>query len=176
VSGLRPYDIATWALEAAPVVLALPVLWRTHRRFPLTDLLYAGVLVYLLYLVALALSGAYPGAERPGSAAIGRVLQGVVLALAAREILIRGQLLRARALLSLFVACLVLAFGAALELIGWGAALALGHGGGDARANLLCALGGALAALVLLSRLHDGRLKRLDRLSRDLSVESRPVS
>ena len=45
LSGLRPYDRATWAMEVAPVVIALPILWVTHRRFPLTTLLY--VLIFL---------------------------------------------------------------------------------------------------------------------------------
>ena len=148
------------------MVLALPVLLRTHRRFPLTDLLYGGVLLYVLYLISLALSGGQV-------AEIGRFLQGALLALAAREILIRGQHLRDRALLSLAVACIVLALGAALELVDWGSALLLGHAAGDARVNMLCALAGAVAALVLFSRVHDRRLKRLDRVSRVLEVEPR---
>jgi putative membrane protein len=163
MSGLRPYDLATWALEAAPVVLALPFLLKTHRRFPLTDLLYAGVLVYVLYLVSHVLSGGY-------LQEIGRFLQGVLLALAAREMLIRGQYLRDRALLPTAVVFIVLALSAGLELLEWGATHFLGQPGADPRANMLCALVGALAALLVFSRLHDLRLKRLDRFSRELEV------
>ena len=31
LSGMRPYDRTTWALEVFPVVIALPVLWATAR-------------------------------------------------------------------------------------------------------------------------------------------------
>jgi putative membrane protein len=44
LSGLRPYDRATWVLEVVPVVVVLAVLAATHRGFPLTTLLYARVL------------------------------------------------------------------------------------------------------------------------------------
>lgn len=47
VTGIHPYDRVTWALEVFPVVLALPVLGLTHRRFPLTDVLYIGVPSFL---------------------------------------------------------------------------------------------------------------------------------
>ncbi len=38
LSGLRPYDQATWLMEVFPVLLALPVLCGTAARFPLTPL------------------------------------------------------------------------------------------------------------------------------------------
>ena len=171
MSGLRPYDFAVWALEAAPVVLALPVLWRTHRRFPLTDLLYFSILAYIL---ALVLGGAHLVLDRHPYDEVGRFLQGFVPALAAREMLIRSQLLRAPGMLAGAVVCIVLAFGALIELLEWGAALALGHGEPvRTQAHLLVALFGAACALFLFSRLHDLRLKRLDRFSRVLEVEPR---
>ena len=36
LSGWRPYDRATWLMEVAPVMVAVPVLWLTYRRYPLT--------------------------------------------------------------------------------------------------------------------------------------------
>ena len=39
-SGIHPYDRPTWLLEVAPVLIALPVMALTYRRFPLTTLLY----------------------------------------------------------------------------------------------------------------------------------------
>ncbi len=176
MSGLRPYDLATWALEAAPVVLALPILWTTHRRFPLTSLIY---LCIFLYGVVLMFGGAYAGAQfaefldlgRNPYDGIGHVLQGFVLALVVREILIRGQFVRGQGMRAFVVLCIVLALGAAYELVKWGAALALRQAvPADAQVNLFCAFAGALAALALFSRLHDRQLKRLDRVSRDLEV------
>jgi putative membrane protein len=33
-SGLRPHDRFTWLLETAPILIAVPVLAATGRRFP----------------------------------------------------------------------------------------------------------------------------------------------
>ena len=41
MSGIGPFDRATWWLEVAPVIIVLPVLYLTRRRFPLTTLLPA---------------------------------------------------------------------------------------------------------------------------------------
>lgn len=34
VSGIRPFDHTTWVLEVFPILIAMPVLWATYRRFP----------------------------------------------------------------------------------------------------------------------------------------------
>src|SRR3990172_10387952 len=100
-SGFRPYDRMTWLLEVAPVLIALPILWATHRRFPLTTLLYVGIFVHALILM---LGGAYTYARVPLGFwladvfdlarnpydRIGHLAQGFVPAIAAREILLRG--------------------------------------------------------------------------------------
>ncbi len=36
VSGIEPYDRATWILEVGPVLVGIPILAATVRRFPLT--------------------------------------------------------------------------------------------------------------------------------------------
>ncbi|HWA11983.1 MAG TPA: hypothetical protein VHA15_02730, partial [Burkholderiales bacterium] len=46
ISGWRPFDRATWLLEVMPVLIALPLLWATYRRFPLTSLLYGLIFVH----------------------------------------------------------------------------------------------------------------------------------
>jgi putative membrane protein len=51
LSGLRPYDMATWALEVAPVVIAIPILWATYTRFPLTTLLYVCIFAHAVVLL-----------------------------------------------------------------------------------------------------------------------------
>ncbi len=172
MSGIRPYDIAAWALEAAPVVLALPVLVGTRRRFPLTDVVYVGI---FLYGVVLVFGGTCRllDLDRNPYNDIGHFLQGFVIALVVREILIRGQFLRSSGSLGFFITCIVLASSATYALVKWAAALALGLSAGGTQADTLCALAGALAALLLFSRVHDRRLKRLDRLSRVLEIEAR---
>ena len=51
VSGIAPYDRGTWLLEVAPVLIALPVMAWTWRRFPLTPLLYWLIAVHALVLI-----------------------------------------------------------------------------------------------------------------------------
>jgi putative membrane protein len=102
---------------------------------------------------------------------IGHFFQGFVPALAAREILVRGSYVRGRKMLAFIVVCIVLAVSAAYELIEWAAALALGQGADeflgtqgdpwDTQSDMFCALVGAIAALLLLSRAHDRQIARL---------------
>lgn len=183
LSGWRPYDRATWAMEVAPVVIALPLLWTTYRRFPLTTLLYACIFVHALVLM---LGGAYTyarvplgfqiaelfGLHRNPYDKIGHFFQGFVPVLVAREILIRGDFVRGRKMLAFIVVCIVLAISATYEFIEWGAALALGQGADeflgtqgdpwDTQSDMFFALLGAVAALVLFSRVHDRQIRQLD--------------
>lgn len=182
VSGFRPYDRATWALEVAPIVIALPILWTTYGRFPLTTLLYACIFVHAIVLMV---GGAYTYARVPlGSEIasllgvhrnpydkIGHFFQGFVPALAAREILIRGDYVRGRRMLAFVVVCIVLAISATYELIEWAAALLLGQGADeflgtqgdpwDTQSDMFAALVGAVAALLLMSRVHDRQIREL---------------
>ncbi len=179
VSGLDPYDRTTWALEVFPIVLALPVMAFTYRRFPLTTLLYACIFAHALVLM---LGGAYTYARVPLGFQIqdllqlgrnpydkiGHFFQGFVPALAAREILIRGAYVQGRRMLAFIVVCIVLAISASYELVEWGAAVVLGQGADeflgtqgdpwDTQSDMLLALIGASSALLLFSRRHDRQI------------------
>lgn len=179
VSGLDPYDRTTWALEVFPIVLALPVMAFTCRRFPLTTLLYACIFAHALVLM---LGGAYTYArvplgfhiqdllqlDRNPYDKIGHFFQGFVPALVAREILIRGAYVQGRRMLAFIVVCIVLAISASYELIEWGAAVVLGQGADeflgtqgdpwDTQSDMLLALIGASSALLLFSRRHDRQI------------------
>lgn len=182
VSGINPYDRATWVMEVFPVFIAIPLLWSTYRRFPLTTLLY--VLIFLHALV-LMLGGAYTYARVPlgfqladllGIARnpydkIGHFFQGFVPALIAREILVRGASVQGRRMLAFIVVCIVLAISASYELIEWAAALAMGQGADeflgtqgdpwDTQSDMFFALIGSITALLALSGLHDRQMRRL---------------
>lgn len=181
-SGIAPYDRPTWAMEVAPVAIALAILIPTWRRFPLTNLLYACI---FLHAVVLIVGGAYTYARVPLGFElaewldlsrnpydrIGHFFQGLVPALLAREILLRGDYVRGRGMLAFIVVCVVLAVSASYELIEWGAALALGQGADeflgtqgdpwDTQSDMFCALLGALSTLLLFARGHDRALRRL---------------
>jgi putative membrane protein len=184
LSGWKPYDRTTWALEVFPVVIALPVLWATHKRFPLTTVLYACIFVHALVLM---LGGAYTyarvplgfqladilGLERNPYDRIGHFFQGFVPALLAREILVRGEHVRGSTMLSFIVVCIALAVSAMYELIEWLAAVVLGQGADeflgtqgdpwDTQSDMLCALVGAVSALLLLGRLQDRQVRKIQR-------------
>lgn len=181
-SGLHPYDRLTWLLEVFPIILVLPVLWATRRTFPLTSLLYAGILAHA---AVLAMGGAYTYARVPLGFQIadwlhiarnpydkiGHFFQGFVPALAVREILIRGNYVRGRAMLAFLTISVVLAVSAAYELIEWASALALGQGADeflgtqgdpwDTQSDMFAALLGGALALATLSRVHDRQIARM---------------
>lgn len=182
LSGWQPYDRATWIMETLPVMLALPVLWGTARRFPLTDLLYIGI---FLHCAVLILGGAYTYARVPlGNELqdlfdlqrnpydkIGHFFQGLVPALAARELFIRHKVVNGKAWLAFLVVCLVMTVSAWYELIEWAAAVAMGQGADeflgtqgdewDSQSDMFTALIGSLAALALFSRLQDRQIAKL---------------
>ncbi len=180
LSGLEPYDRVTWALEVFPVLIALPLLAATRRRYPLTDLLY---LLIALHALVLILGGAYSYArvplgfwiadlldlQRNPYDRIGHFFQGFVPAMIAREVFLRGDHVRSPRMRAFLIVCTVLAISAAYELVEWAAALVLGQGADeflgtqgdpwDTQSDMALALLGAVTALVTLSRLHDGRLE-----------------
>lgn len=182
ISSVSPFDRTTWWLEVAPVLIALPVLWATRRRFPLTPLLHACIALHALVLIV---GGTYSyarvplgfelqswlGLTRNPYDKIGHFTQGFVPALVAREILLRGGYVQGRRMLAFLVICIVLAISASYELIEWAAALALGQGAdeflgtqGDAwdtQSDMAFALLGGMVALALLSRWQDSQIARL---------------
>ena len=184
LSGWRPFDMATWVMEVAPVVVVLLILWTTRERFPLTPLLYALIFVHAGVLM---LGGHYSYARVPLGDwlrdtlalarnpydGIGHFMQGFVPAIAARELLLRHTGLQRGAWLFVVVTGLCLGISAIYELIEWGAAVALGQGAEeflgtqgdpwDTQKDMAMAWIGAMAAQWLLARWHDRQLAALNR-------------
>ncbi|MDF9719706.1 DUF2238 domain-containing protein [Serratia marcescens] len=183
-SGISPYDRTTWLMEVAPVLIVLPLLWLTHRRYPLTPLLYT---LIFFHAVILIFGGMYSYARVPLGFEVqqwldldrnpydklGHFFQGLVPALAAREILLRGGYVQGRKMLGFVVCCIALAISALYELIEWWAALALGQGADeflgtqgdpwDTQSDMFCALLGAICGLLLFGRWQDRQIARLGR-------------
>ena len=184
-SGIAPHDRATWLLEVAPVLIALPVLAATWRRFPLTPLLYGLIAAQALVLI---LGGTYTYARVPLGFwlqdllhlgrnpydKIGHFMQGLVPALVAREILLRGGYMqRTHARMAGFLGvCVAMAVSAVYELIEWWVALALGMGAQDflgtqgdpwdTQSDMFFALIGATVAMLLFARWQDRQMRPLD--------------
>lgn len=181
-SAWHPHDYPTWWLEVLPAVAAFILVVVTRNSFPLTPLLY---LLILIHAIILMVGGHYTYAEVPigdwwrdltnGTRndydKLGHLAQGFVPAIAARELLLRWQVLAKNSWLGFLVVCICLAISAFYELIEWWVALLsseaaesfLGTQGyvWDTQSDMFMALIGAIAALLLLSRLHDRQLARL---------------
>jgi putative membrane protein len=181
-SAIAPRDYYTWLLEAAPAIIGVLVLLVTYRCFPLTELLYV---LILLHCIVLLVGAHYTyaevplfdtikpwfGFERNNYDKLGHFVQGFVPAIIAREILVRNRVVASRAWLNFLVICICLAFSAFYELIEWWVALLSGTAAEsflgtqgyvwDTQSDMAFALVGAIAALVLLSPLHDRQLRAL---------------
>lgn len=182
-SGIGPKERGTWWLEVAPVLVGVPILTATYRRFPLTPLAY--ILVWLHALI-LIVGGHYTYAEMPlfnwirdtfGLARnhydrVGHFAQGFVPAILTREVLLRTSPLRPGGWLFFLVCCVCLAISATYELMEWWAALLtspetgtafLGTQGDvwDTQWDMFLALVGSVAAQLALSRLHQRQLDQM---------------
>jgi len=182
-SAHKPHDYLTWGLEVAPAVAAFVLLAITRRRFPLTPLAY---ILIAVHAVILMVGGKYTYSEVPVGNwfrdqfdlsrnhydRLGHFVQGVVPAIIAREVLLRRSPLRPGAWLFFLVTCVCITVGAVYEIIEWWTAV-IGGGASesflgaqgdvwDAQKDMgLCGIGAVLAQL-LLSKLHDRQLARLD--------------
>ncbi len=178
-SAIAPHDWPTWFLEAAPVLIAVPLLAATYRRFPLSRLAYGMIGLHALILL---IGAHYTYAEVPlfnwlrDSFDLGRnhydrlghLAQGFFPAIVAREILLRRSPLKTGKWLFFLVTCFCLAFSAVYEMIEWWVALVAGDGAvaflgtqgdpWDTQWDMFLALLGAIASQALLGKAHDRSL------------------
>ncbi|MBX2867182.1 MAG: DUF2238 domain-containing protein [Acidiferrobacterales bacterium] len=181
-SAIEPKDRFTWVLEVAPAVIGLALMLVAWFRFPPTSLLTALVLVHA---VVLMVGGHYTYAEVPlfdtfrdwfGSTRnnydkVGHFMQGFAPAVLAREVMIRNHVVNGKYWTHLMVVSICLAFSAFYELLEWLAAEFTGDSAEaflgtqgyvwDTQTDMAFALLGALAALILLTKLHDRQLDAL---------------
>lgn len=181
-SVINPADSFAWWLEAVPALVAVPLLFFTRKRFPLTPLVYVLVLAHccVLFVGAHYTYAEVPlfdtiahwmGSERNNYDKLGHFAQGFIPAMLAREIMLRNQAVKPGAWCAFLVTCFVLAFSAFYELIEWWVAVATGEGAEaflgtqgyvwDTQSDMLMALIGAIVALVLLSRFQDKQIAAL---------------
>ena len=182
VRSLHPKDQLTWFREVFPALAGGIILLLTRRSFPLTPLVYMLILVHCIILIV---GGHYTyaevplfdwisdtvGGQRNNYDKLGHFVQGVVPAMIAREPLIRKKVINGRSWRNFFIVCFCLAFSAFYELLEWWGAVASKTGAEDflatqgyiwdTQSDMLMALVGAIAALVLLGRLHDRQLAGL---------------
>jgi len=182
VSGIGPYDRVTWVLEVFPILIGVPILVLTYRRFPLTPLAYRLIFIHALILM---LGGHYTYARVPLGFwvqdlldlsrnhydRLGHFAQGFIPAILAREVLLRKTPLVSGKWLFFIVASVCLGISACYEFIEWWSAIIggesaeafLGTQGDvwDTQWDMFLALLGAITSQVLLARIHDDELKKM---------------
>ncbi len=182
-SGIAPADGMTWGLEVFPAIVGGLILWFTRDRFPLTTLVYVLILIHCIILMV---GGHYTYAEVPlgdwvrdafdgtrnNYDKLGHLAQGFVPAMIARELVIRKAVFNSARWRDFFIVSFCLGFSAFYELIEWWVALTseeaadsfLGTQGyiWDTQSDMGLALVGAIAALLLLSKVHDRQLSALN--------------
>ena len=183
-SAVQPHDYFTWVLEVFPAIIGAALLIATRRSFPLTPLLYVLLFVHALVLIvgghytyALVPFGFWMrdafGFTRNHYDRIGHFAQGFVPAIAAREILIRRNVVRGRGgWLFAIVLAFCLAISAAYELLEWTVSALSGSKGDsflgtqgdvwDTQKDMALATIGAIAAQLTLARVHDRQLASVD--------------
>lgn len=187
-SAIHPFDTLTWWLEIAPAALAIPLILATQHRLPLSSLL---LLLVWLHSVLLLVGGHYTYARVPlgfwmsdwfgwprnNYDKLGHFMQGLVPAIATRELLCRtsplGDIGRGRrsGWLPFLVISVCMAVSAWYELLEWLAAVAAGAATEDflgtqgyvwdTQSDMALCFGGAVAAVVLLHRPHDRSMAAL---------------
>lgn len=179
ISGLHPFDQTTWVLEVFPIFVVLPLLLATHKRFPLTPLLYCLIFVHAIVLMV---GGTYSYARVPIGFyfqdlfqlgrnpydKVGHFLQGLVPAMAIREVLLRSNYIAKGKMLIFLILFTVLGISAMYELLEWFSALVLGQGADeflgtqgdpwDTQSDMLFAFIGATTSLLGFSVLHDRQI------------------
>jgi putative membrane protein len=182
-SAWRPFDRLTWWLEVSPGLAAIVLLVATYRRFRLTTFCYT---LIGLHICVLCVGGHYTyaqvplfdwlrpvlGWQRNHYDRLGHFMQGLVPAIAAREVIIRLDVVRRKKWIPFLVVSICLAVSACYELVEWWAALIggsaanefLGSQGDvwDTQSDMFLALIGAVCALVFLSSFHDRALRKMN--------------
>jgi putative membrane protein len=175
-------DRLTWLLETFPVMIGAVVLVATRRSFPLTPLSYHLLAFFALILIW---GGHYTYADNPLFEwlqqeydlarnyydRLGHVFQGFVPAIVAREILLRTSPLRRGGWLFFLTLCVVLSISASYEFFEWWVAIIEGSEATaflatqgdvwDTQWDMFLAVCGAIAAQLLLARVHDRQLAAL---------------
>ena len=178
-----PAGRTSWGLEVGPGLIEVAILIVTYRRLPLSHLVYVTVFVHVLVLIyggyytyALTPLGNWAreafGLSRNHYDRVGHVALGVFPVFLAREVLLRTSPLGRGKWLACLSVSLVFSFAAFWELLEWWITLLvagdvgqafLGSQGDvwDAQWDMLLALIGAIAALLLASGVHDRSLLRV---------------
>lgn len=175
-SVIKPYDMATWFMEALPALAAFAALAYTYKKFRFAEITYWFILVHCIILF---IGAHYTYARVPlfdwfkdafelsrnNYDKLGHLAQGFIPAMVIREILIRTSPLRTGKWLFFIVSSIALAISASYEIIEWWTAIFYGDGSieflglqgyiWDAQSDMFLALIGSIISQIIFMKMID---------------------
>ena len=180
----NPKEGFTCFLEIIPAIIGVLVLAFTFNKFRFTNFTY---FLILIHCIILFVGGHYTYAEVPlfdyireifhqsrnNYDKVGHFAQGLVPAMIIRELFIRKKVVGNQNFFNFIIVSICLAISAAYEWIEWGVSIATGDGGDaflgtqgyvwDTQSDMLFATIGAIAGLILFSKIQDGQLEKIQK-------------
>lgn len=183
-SAINPADYATWFFEIIVGQIGIALLIVTRSRFQFSPMVY---IVVAIHYIILACGAKYTYAEMPlfnwlkdalnlsrnHFDRVGHFAQGFTPALLVREFLARKTPLETTWIRNGIAVSVALAFSAFYEILEWLWVVLFYPNNGpewlgmqgdpwDAQADMLMAMLGGIAALLLLGRLQDRQISRME--------------
>ncbi|MBS3167691.1 DUF2238 domain-containing protein [Candidatus Woesearchaeota archaeon] len=180
-SLINPSGYGIWFLEAFPVLVGVPILFFTYKKFKFTNLTY---IVIAIHVIILLVGAHYTYAENPlfewiknyfdlernHYDRLGHFFQGFAPILIAREFLLRKTPLKQSKMLIFLLISIIFTITATYELIEWwtseivapelGPAFVSSQGDvWDAQKDMFLAFLGGIIALLTLSKEQNRQLK-----------------
>lgn len=179
-SAIYPFDYFVWFLETAPAFIGCGLIIWTHKKFPLSNLLFR---IILIHMIILAIGGHYSYAEVPlfnyfkevfdlnrnEYDKVGHFIQGVTPALLTQEIIWHKTNLKNKILIAIFSISTALAFSAIYEILEWLVSILAASTGEnftgaqgdiwDAQKDMLTAFLGAVFAVFIIRNKRSGQLR-----------------
>jgi putative membrane protein len=185
LSAIKPYEYFTWFLEVSPALVGLVVIWflKKYQNFEFSRLL---LFLLIVHSVILMIGGHWTYAEVPffnwlrdiglfsrnNYDKVGHFMQGFVPVLVAREILIRKTPLTSTTWINFLSICVAQAASSVYELVEWLISALYGSAGDsflgtqgyvwDTQSDMLFCLIGALAALLLIGKIHNKAIEEIN--------------
>ena len=184
LSGIRPHDYFTWALEVFPGIIALLFLIFTFKKFEFTYLTYVFILIHCYILFV---GGHYTYAEVPlfdwikevfhqsrnNYDKVGHFAQGFIPAMVIRELFVRLKITKQGKWLSFLTVCVCLSISACYELFEWLVAIVSGQSSEaflgtqgdpwDTQSDMLFALIGAVCMVIFVSNIQDNLIEHMQK-------------
>ena len=187
LSAIKPHDYFTWFLEVLPALIGIVVIWylKKYHKFEFTRLV---LLLFLVHSIVLMIGGHWTYAEVPffnwlrdiglfsrnNYDKVGHFMQGFVPFLVAREVLIRETPLTSTTWINFLSLCVVQAASSVYELFEWLVSVLSGSAGDsflgtqgdiwDTQSDMLFCLIGALAALLIMGKIHNEAIEKIKTL------------